>query len=275
MDHLAITEDFYTIQGEGFTTGAPSYFVRLKDCNLTCGATMGMTKEVKAAGEGNTDPGSFQGDLHSEGKATWTCDTLPVWIFGHKKPFSYLLDKWNDEGYIEDIANGIIHVIWTGGEPTLPRNQKSIVSFDKEFRKYCDASEIFYGPYYEIETNGTCVIEEPLHNILEQINCSAKLANSGMSEKQRIVPEAIDSIMNHPNYTFKFVISTEDDMREVVDTYIEPFNIPLHRVCIMPGLDDQNDFHERTLFSMEMAKKYRVRGLTRLHVSAWDKTTGV
>lgn len=275
MDSLRISEDFYTIQGEGFSTGVPAYFVRLRDCNLTCGASMAMTKQVKQDGEGNTDPGSFEGDLHQQGQATWTCDTLPVWVFGHKKPFSYLTDKWDTEGYLYDIASGLIHVIWTGGEPALPRNQKSIIEFDKYFADYCRANDMYFGPYYELETNGTMVLSEHFANIISQINCSAKLANSGMTEKQRIVPDAIDSIINHPNYSFKFVVSTEEDMEEIFDTYIEPFNIPLYNVCIMPGLDGQEDFHERTLFSMEMAKKYRVRGLTRLHVSAWDKTTGV
>lgn len=35
------------------------------------------------------------------------------------------------------------------------------------------------------------------------------------------------------------------------------------------------DFHERTQFVLEMAKKYMFRGLTRLHISAWDKTLNV
>jgi hypothetical protein len=43
----------------------------------------------------------------------------------------------------------------------------------------------------------------------------------------------------------------------------------------MPGLDSQDNFHDRTKFVLEMAKKYKFVGLTRLHVSAWDKTTGV
>lgn len=275
MDHITISEDFYTIQGEGFSTGVPAYFVRLKDCNLTCGATMQKVKEVKEAGDGSIESGSFQGDLHHEGQATWTCDTIPVWIFGHKKPHDYLTSKWDGMGLLEDIASGIIHVIWTGGEPTLPRSQKSIASFDKYFKEYCDANDMFFNPFYEIETNGTCAIDDSLLLILNQINCSAKLANSGMSEKQRIVPEAIKSIKSHPFHTFKFVVSTEDDLIEAFDTYIKPFNISLSNVCIMPGLDDQDDFHERTLFSMELAKKYKVRGLTRLHVSAWNKTTGV
>lgn len=275
MDHLTISEDFYTIQGEGFSTGVPAYFVRLKDCNLTCGASLQKVKDVKGAGEGETESGSFQGDLHSAGNATWTCDTIPVWIFGHKKPFSYLFDKWDQNRLLSDIASGLIHVIWTGGEPTLPRNQKSIVSFDAAFKDYCKMNDLFFNPYYEIETNGTCVIQEDLLLKLNQINCSAKLANSGMTLEQRVVADAIESIKSHPFHTFKFVISNEQDLIEAFDTFINPFKISLHNVCIMPGLDDQDNFHERTLFSMEMAKKYKVRGLTRLHVSAWNKTTGV
>jgi hypothetical protein len=43
----------------------------------------------------------------------------------------------------------------------------------------------------------------------------------------------------------------------------------------MPGLDDQANFHERTQFCLEMAKKYKFVGMTRLHISAWDKTLNV
>jgi len=275
MDYLTISEDFYTIQGEGFSTGVPAYFVRLKDCNLTCGASMQKVREVKEAGAGAIESGSFEGDLHSNGKATWTCDTIPVWTFGHKKPFDYLISRWDEQGLLNDIASGLIHVIWTGGEPTLPRSQKCIIAFDEYFRNYCKMNDLLFNPFYEIETNGTFPIEDELLIKLNQINCSVKLSNSGMTKDQRVVPAAIESIKSHPFYTFKFVISTEEDLIEAFDTFVRPFNIPLYNICIMPGLDDQDNFHERTLFSMEMAKKYKVRGLTRLHVSAWNKTTGV
>jgi hypothetical protein len=129
--------------------------------------------------------------------------------------------------------------------------------------------------FNEIETNGTVVIGEDLFNKLDQINCSPKLTNSGMTEKQRIKPEAIKRIMQHHNYTFKFVISNEEDVQEIFRDFIVPFSIPLANVVCMPGLDSQTDFHERTQFVLEMAKKYKFRGLTRLHISAWDKTLNV
>jgi organic radical activating enzyme len=129
--------------------------------------------------------------------------------------------------------------------------------------------------YYEIETNGTNFIEEELFQNLDQINCSPKLDNSGMTAKQRIVPKAINRIMEHRNYQFKFVISSEEDVKEIFRDFIEPFYIPLENVVCMPGLDDAANFEERTRFVMEMAKKYKFRGLTRLHIAAWNKTLNV
>jgi organic radical activating enzyme len=130
-------------------------------------------------------------------------------------------------------------------------------------------------PYYEIETNGTVVIDQPLFNLIDQINCSPKLSNSGLDAKQRINPDAIKRIMEHSNYQFKFVISNEEDVQELLRDFVVPFSIPLKNVICMPGLDDQEDFHERTNFVLEMAKKYKFRGLTRLHISAWNKTLNV
>ena len=81
--------------------------------------------------------------------------------------------------------------------------------------------------------------------------------------------------MDHHNYWFKFVISEEKDLKEIENDFVKPLKIPAERVLMMPGLDAQKNYHERTLFCMNMAKKYGYTGLTRLHVSAWDRTTGV
>jgi organic radical activating enzyme len=217
----------------------------------------------------------FEGDLVKEGKATWTCDSTSQWLWrGEDKEFQYLIDRWKEEGVYDDIKGGTVHVIWTGGEPTIKGHQESIVNFTK----YLDNSDWGYidgQPFYEIETNGTIVIENDLFEYLDQINCSPKLANSGMTEKQRIVPAAIKRIMEHENYQFKFVVSNEEDMEEIMRDFVKPFNIPLKNIVIMPGLDDSANFEERTRFSLEMAKRYKVRGLTRLHIAAWNKTLNV
>jgi organic radical activating enzyme len=274
---LLISSDFYSIQGEGFSTGVPSYFVRLGICNLACGMSRKFANQL--AKEKSLEDGEiFKGDLELEGKATWTCDSTSQWLWrGEEKDFQYLIDQWKEQGIYEHIRNGTTHIIWTGGEPTIKGHQEAISNFFKYWDQVDPIRPGTYGktPFNEIETNGTIYIEDDLFYQLDQINCSPKLSNSGMTEKQRINPDAIKRIMEHSNYQFKFVISNEEDVEELFRDFVIPFNIPLKNVCCMPGLDSQEDYHERTHFILETAKKYKIRGLTRLHISAWDKTLNV
>ena len=195
---------------------------------------------------------------------------------GEDKEFQYLIDRWKEQGIYEDIKSGLIHIIWTGGEPTIKGHQEAIVNFTRYWLKQHENNthEVF-SPYYEIETNGTVYIDDDLFTYIDQINCSPKLSNSGMTEKQRINPEAIKRIMEHKNYQLKFVISNEEDVQELFRDFVVPFSVPLTNVVCMPGLDDVANFEERTQFVMEMAKKYKFRGLTRLHIAAWNKTLNV
>ena len=285
---LLISSDFYSVQGEGISSGVPSYFVRLGICNLTCGMSRKFANQL-AKDKSLEDGEIFEGDLHKEGKATWTCDSTSQWLWrGEDKEFQYLIDRWKEQGIYDDIRDGIIHIIWTGGEPTIKGHQEAIVNFHKYWKSIDPEIDLYdfddpeYNPlsahgmfYNEIETNGTVYIEDNLFLLLNQINCSPKLSNSGMTEKQRINPDAIKRIMEHSNYQFKFVISNEEDVEEMFRDFVVPFNIPLKNVVCMPGLDDAANFEERTKFVLEMAKKYKFRGLTRLHIAAWNKTLNV
>jgi organic radical activating enzyme len=271
---LLISSDFYSVQGEGISSGVPSYFVRLGICNLTCGMSRKFANQL-AKNKSLEDGEIFEGDLHKEGKATWTCDSTSQWLWrGEDKDFQYLIDRWKEQGIYKDILDGTIHIIWTGGEPTIKGHQDAIVNFYNYWVEEPGLMEDI-DAFNEIETNGTVVIDHPLFCIIDQINCSPKLSNSGMTEKQRINPDAIKRIMEHSNYQFKFVISNEEDVNEMFRDFVEPFNIPLKNVVCMPGLDDVANFEERTQFVLEMAKKYKFRGLTRLHIAAWNKTLNV
>lgn len=278
-DKLLVSEKFYSVQGEGKTSGVPAYFIRLSQCDLQCGSSIKYINQIKR-GEIEVDLNTpFVGDLEGI-SATWSCDTTPVWLRGNYVEFQEIIDDWKREEIYEDICSGLIHIIWTGGEPTIKQHQESIVNFcnywaqqENRLGNLIPKNSVF--PFQEIETNGRNYIIDDLFNILDQINCSPKLSNSGMTQKQRIVPESIKRIMEHKNYQFKFVISNEDDIFEMFDTYINPFQIPLKNVVCMPALTSRDQFHERTQWCMEMAKKYKFIGLTRLHVSGWDSLTGV
>ena len=274
---LLISSDFYSVQGEGISSGVPSYFVRLGICNLTCGMSRAFTNMLMK--EKSLEDGEiFEGDLHKEGKATWTCDSTSQWLWrGEDKEFQYLIDRWKEEGVYDDINHGTVHIIWTGGEPTIKGHQEAIANFNNYWNNVVSygTNSHEFSPFQEIETNGTIVIEEDLFSIIDQINCSPKLSNSGMTEKQRINPDAIKRIMEHSNYQFKFVISNEEDVQELFRDFVVPFSIPLMNVVCMPGLDDAANFEERTQFCLKMAKKYKFRGLTRLHIAAWNKTLNV
>jgi 7-carboxy-7-deazaguanine synthase len=249
---LNISEIFYSIQGEGVTTGVPSIFIRCQSCNLMCGGALGS--------------------LVKQGKATWWCDSETVWKGG--KPFTNedIENKFIEFGELQNVLNGTTHLIWTGGEPTIPRTVTGII----EFMKYINEKYPQNSIYNEIETNGTLVVPEEFYSeYIDQINCSAKLQNSGMAKSMRINSKAIEQIKNHKNYWLKIVVSSEDDIKEILTDYIEPFNIPKNRLILMPGVDNLTDLSERTRFACDMAKKYNTRMCSRLQVLAWDKTVGV
>ena len=124
MKKLAISEVFYSIQGEGKTVGIPSVFVRLGGCNLMCG---GMGTQ-------------FDGELHNE--AEWRCDTVEVWMKAQSKEMKDILD----EECIEAIKNGA-HIILTGGEPTMQQTGL------EDFIKYIKF-DLKINAYFEVETNG-------------------------------------------------------------------------------------------------------------------------
>jgi len=98
-DRLRISEQFYSLQGEGITMGVPSVFVRLQACNIVC-------------------------------DGEWVCDTIEVWKTGDTTPvMNWVVDlkKW-----IPQLKKGA-HLIFTGGEPLL--QQKAIVFAINYFKR--------------------------------------------------------------------------------------------------------------------------------------------
>ncbi len=80
-----------------------------------------------------------------------------------------------------------------------------------------------------------------------------------------LLPKALERIMMHPNYWFKFVISNEEDMKEIEEDFIKPFNIPPKRVLMMPGLDKQENYHVKNKIlygNGQEIRIYRINSIT-------------
>jgi len=240
-----MSEHFYSIQGEGISNGTPAYFIRLHNCNLNC---------------------SF-------------CDSKEIWKLSNQVSFVELVNVWVELDILKDILKGSVHVVFTGGEPLLKFNQTSIINF-MNFMEETFPNVKGEHPkkiYYEVETNGTQVLDLEFYKRINQINCSPKLENSENSFEKRVQPLVIEQILSHYNSWIKLVIGQESDLVEYMDLFKSKFgiNLPMNNVILMPMLIAQDHYFEMTKLVYEMAKKYRCKAVSRNHVAAWNRLTGV
>lgn len=242
MKKIAISEVFYSIQGEGKTVGIPSVFVRLGGCNLMCG---GMGTQ-------------FDGELHNG--AEFRCDTVEVWMKATAKEVQEILPQ----DCIDAIKNGA-HVILTGGEPTMQQGAL------EEFIRYI-RHNIYANAYFEIETNGTIMPSDFLFEQINLWNCSPKLRNSGMDNSMTYKPEVIKEL-NKQNTIFKFVVNSDKEWKEIERDYL-PI-IDREKIYLMPAGENQELLNENKQRVVELAKEKYLNFTTRLHIEIWNKKTGV
>ena len=245
---LPVSETFFSIQGEGKTIGIPSVFLRLKGCNLTCGGK--DTVKTKALDSG----------------ATWRCDTIEVWLKGTSYSHSDLLKLFEVNGYLDQFKKGA-HLVITGGEPLL--HQEGLVEFLSLLKQKIPSL------FIECETNATIKPVQSFSLLIDQFNVSPKLANSGMDLEKRCISSVMDSFVNLPQSIFKFVVSNEADVDEVIKTYIQPFSISNDKVYLMPGVSSRSDLERQSSLIASFALEYHFRFSTRLQLAIWDQATGV
>ena len=104
---LAVSESFYSIQGEGVSSGFPAVFLRLSGCNLLCKSS------------------------------SWVCDTIEVWREGKATLFEEVL-----EGEFIAKLRGGAHLVITGGEPLAHKNLPDYLLWFSEFYKFVPYVEI-------------------------------------------------------------------------------------------------------------------------------------
>lgn len=177
---LIVAETFYSIQGEGTSTGCPAVFLRLGGCNLLC-----------------------------ESK-TWRCDTIEVWQHGKSTPFSQVLSQ----DLINHLKEGA-RLIITGGEPLM--QQKKLINYLQWLH---GVFSFHKRPFViEVETNGTIMPETMLQNIVDHWNVSFKLSNSGEPWSRRANELALKFFSSNAFSNFKIVVGSEEDVLELINDY--------------------------------------------------------
>jgi 7-carboxy-7-deazaguanine synthase len=221
MSKLKVAELFYSIQGEGRYMGVPSVFLRTYGCNFTCGG-FGMPK-----GELSEERNKIDADSITEYKnlplVSTGCDSYASWDprFRHLSP---MLTTDSIVDSIMDILPGNRwldeHLVITGGEPLLgwQRSYPDLLSNDK----MRSLKELTF------ETNGTQPLSQEFNSFLQEwkrnreknaltFSVSPKLSVSGEKWDEAIVPDVVRQY-NDVGFTYlKFVVATEEDVREAED----------------------------------------------------------
>lgn len=195
------------------------------------------------------------------------CDTREVWRFGNVYSFSEIFDLMNSTMIIPKLQEGQ-HLIITGGSPLL--QQEALAAFLNEF--YMRYS---FMPYVEIENECTKSLDGALVHWIQQWNNSPKLSNSGLLANKRIRPEILKTLDRWEDSWFKFVVSCEEDWKEIQRDFLDRGLISKDKVILMPQGATREELEKNRETVVNMAIQHGVRFSDRLHVELWSDKKGV
>lgn len=155
-------------------------------------------------------------------------------------------------------------LVISGGEPTLQQRQLMPLLISLRKMAY----------WVEVETNGTVVLTDEFLSLVDQINCSPKLSNSGDSREQRIKPIALQVLASSEKVYFKFVISCEKDIEEVFE-YVKAYSINPSKVYLMPLGKTKDELIQTTGMVRTLSLKHNFVFSSRLHVELWGTKRNV
>lgn len=243
---LIVAESFYSIQGEGASSGKPAVFLRLAGCNLRC---EGFTYKDPSTGE------------------HLGCDSKQVWQKGERKEFATLLQEWQAAGWFAALERGA-HLVITGGEPLL--QQVGLIKFIELLDSTLQAKL-----FIEIETNATLAMANQLFSRLDQFNLSPKLKSSGESRVKAYQFDILSQFAHSAKSVFKFVIIKPTDVEEVILDYVTPLALLPRQVWLMPEGGTQQAIDAKKKWLVELCKKHCFNFTSRLQIDIWQEVVGV
>ena len=266
MNHLKISELFYSIQGEGRYMGVPSVFLRTYGCNFTCGG-FGMPKgEMSSERDVIAIKAEDYTDYKSLPLVSTGCDSYASW----DPRFKHLSPVLSTVSIVDSIMDILPHKRWmdehlviTGGEPLLgwQRAYPELLSNEK----MRSLKEITF------ETNGTQELNQDLIIYLQQwkinreknaltFSVSPKLSISGEKWEDAICPSVIRQYETVGFVYLKFVIATKEDATEA-DKAVKEFRNAGFRgpVYFMPcgGVESLYNLNAKTVAIEAMNRGYR------------------
>jgi 7-carboxy-7-deazaguanine synthase len=281
MEKIKLAELFYSVQGEGRYMGVPSVFMRTFGCNFKC-AGFGMPKGEQSQEADNVAEKVHLYKTYEELPLVSTgCDSYASWhpSFKHLSPF-YSPDeiaenimkilpygRWEDE-----------HLVITGGEPLL--KWQNIYPELLSHPKMQGLKEITF------ETNGSQKLTPEFKKYLLDwgierrgyhhltFSVSAKLSCSGEERHIAIRPDIVCEYADIGYTYLKFVIATEEDAEEAIETLdiyrAEGFRGPCY---LMPvgGVESVYAMNNRRVaeFAMKNGLRYSDRLQVPLFKNEW------
>jgi organic radical activating enzyme len=283
MSKLKIAELFYSIQGEGRYMGVPSVFLRTFGCNFKCSG-FGLPK-----GQASTEVDDIAQVAHMFTKyedlplVSTGCDSYASWDPRFKDLSPMLTSDAIVERTMEILPENKwqdAHLVITGGEPLLgwQRAYPDLLNHEK----MRSLKEITF------ETNGTQKLTPEFKKYLQEwaqnppfasrevtFSVSAKLSCSGEERSEAIRPDVVCEY-EEAGYTYlKFVVATEDDAEEAIETLdiyrAEGFTGPCY---LMPvgGVESVYALNNRRV--AELAMKAGLRYSDRLQVPLFKNEWG-
>lgn len=206
---------------------------------------------------------AFQGEGATIGKRCWFlrltgCDLSCEWCDSKYTWHPKVLEKakkFTPKQMAETlmVPGSPNRIVITGGEPLL---QAVILA---EFMT--EVWMLRAGVKFEIETNGLHV---PVPGMLfSKINVSPKISNSGLKKSERYNESALNYLASINNTIFKFVISTESDIDEILTDFQM---IPKEKIYLMPQGITTSAQKSLSLKVMDLAMKYEFNFSPRLHI---------
>jgi len=199
-------------------------------------------------------------------KCKW-CDTLDVWPEGNEYSFDDIFQMFENYHLVEKFKKGQ-HLVLTGGSPLMQQDKlfDFIISFVEKYG---------FRPYIEVENECMLIPTERFESVVDQWNNSPKTTNSGMKERVRYKPDVLLHMSALDNSWFKFVISSHSCWDEIQRDYIDTGLIRRNQIILMPEGQSQVELEEKREFVAELAIQEQVRFTDRMHITLWNKKTGV